>query len=494
MTSEDLQDIILCGETTTVQFKQNFTTQKKIADEMVAFANSRGGMIIFGVEDKTGNLCGLTYDELQTTSRELGNAANEQIRPTIYIETEVVKIEEKHFLVCHVKEGNNKPYKNLTGEIWVKQGSDKRRVTENSEILSLFQQSQKYNPDQEGIPDSSVNDIDTLALDRFFERTYQKRINEFTDTPETLLRNIHITDSKGQLTTAGALFFAQNPQQFRPVDVIKAVWFVGNSPLTTEYHSSKDIEGTMPEMFEQAMMWLKSCLQSKQDGQSVNSIGKLEIPEIVLEETLQNALVHRDLLKPAAIRLLVFDNRIEIINPGSLAGGLTIEEIKLGNSFARNPLLANFCSKTMTYRGLGFGVPRSLKEDVRVEFENDDSGNQFITRIWRTEKDVVTNTIEDKGDVAKDVIEELTVRQRNIYKRMVETGRTESIKGNEDVVRNVATNVVRNYVENAKTLSVYLNVNERTVQRDLAAMQAQGIIKHNGPTKAGYWEIKLFDK
>lgn len=62
------------------------------------------------------------------------------------------------------------------------------------------------------------------------------------------------------------------------------------------------------------------------------------------------------------------------------------------------------------------------------------------------------------------------------------------------VVRNVATNVVRNYVENAKTLSVYLNVNERTVQRDLAAMQAQGIIKHNGPTKAGYWEIKLFDK
>ena len=120
MTSEDLQDIILCGETTTVQFKQNFTTQKKIADEMVAFANSRGGMIIFGVEDKTGNLCGLTYDELQTTSRELGNAANEKIRPTIYIETEVVKIEEKHFLVCHVKEGNNKPYKWKT--CFLKQG------------------------------------------------------------------------------------------------------------------------------------------------------------------------------------------------------------------------------------------------------------------------------------------------------------------------------------------------------------------------------------
>ena len=202
MTSEELKDIVLCGETTTVQFKQTFTTQKKIADEMVAFANTHGGMILFGVEDKSGNLRGLSYDELQTISRELGNAANEQIRPTIFIETEVVKVDNMHFLICLVKEGNNKPYKNITGEIWVKQGADKRRVTENSEILSLFQQSQKYNPDQEGLPDSSAEDIDTLALDKFFERTYQKRINDFTDSPETILRNIHITDRKGQLTTA----------------------------------------------------------------------------------------------------------------------------------------------------------------------------------------------------------------------------------------------------------------------------------------------------
>ena len=78
MTAEELKDIALCGETTTIQFKQEFTGQKEIAKEMIAFANTRGGKIIFGIKDKTGELLGLSYDDIQSISRELGNTANEQ--------------------------------------------------------------------------------------------------------------------------------------------------------------------------------------------------------------------------------------------------------------------------------------------------------------------------------------------------------------------------------------------------------------------------------
>ena len=78
MTQEELKDIAHCGETTTIQFKEQFTGQKEIAKEMVAFANTLGGRIFFGVKDKTGELIGLSYDEIQTISRELGNAANER--------------------------------------------------------------------------------------------------------------------------------------------------------------------------------------------------------------------------------------------------------------------------------------------------------------------------------------------------------------------------------------------------------------------------------
>lgn len=113
MTQEEIKDIALCGETSTVQFKQEFTGQKEVAKEMIAFANSHGGRILFGIKDKTGELVGLSYDEIQQASRELGNAANEQVKPTIYIETEVVRVDDKHVLVCSIAEGRNKPYKNL---------------------------------------------------------------------------------------------------------------------------------------------------------------------------------------------------------------------------------------------------------------------------------------------------------------------------------------------------------------------------------------------
>lgn len=158
MTAETLKELCLCGETTKVQFKEEPVSQKEVAKEMIAFANTKGGVILFGVEDKTGIIKGLSYDQIQQTSRELGNAANEQVKPTIYIETEIVKIEGKHVLVCSVEEGRNKPYKNLQGEVWVKQGADKRRITENVEILGLFQTSGNYHPEEDAERGSSVDD------------------------------------------------------------------------------------------------------------------------------------------------------------------------------------------------------------------------------------------------------------------------------------------------------------------------------------------------
>ena len=103
MTSEDLRQIIKRGETSLVQFKEMFSTSAKIADEMIAFANSRGGVIIFGVKDKTGEIVGLSFEQVQELSREVGNIANDQVRPTIYIQTEVIEIDAKMVLVVHVQ-------------------------------------------------------------------------------------------------------------------------------------------------------------------------------------------------------------------------------------------------------------------------------------------------------------------------------------------------------------------------------------------------------
>lgn len=148
------------------------------------------------------------------------------------------------------------------------------------------------------------------------------------------------------------------------------------------------ITGTLPELFEKGMSFLKANLHNIQAGQGFNSIGKLEISEVALEEILQNALVHRDYTRNAPIRLLIFDNRVEIISPGCLPDGLTVGSIKLGSAVVRNPFIANFCAKTMPYRGLGSGIIRALQEEPNIKFINEPVGMQFIS---------VINRIADEG-------------------------------------------------------------------------------------------------
>ena len=150
--------------------------------------------MLLGVDDKTGEITGLTYEEIQQLSHVISILANDQIRPVIYVQTEVVRTQDKHVLIVHVHEGINKPYKDLTGQIWIKQGADKRRITENTEILALFQQSGQYFPELQGVANTSMKDIDTQALDRFSNRMYGKSIDEIGVPKEQLLRNPQIAE------------------------------------------------------------------------------------------------------------------------------------------------------------------------------------------------------------------------------------------------------------------------------------------------------------
>ena len=485
MTEKELKDICLCGETTRVQFKREFTTQKEVAKEMIAFANSRGDMILFGVEDKTGELVGLTYEQLQQTSRELGNAAQEQVRPTIYIETDVVKADDKHFLVCTIADGRNKPYKNLQGEIWVKQGADKRRITENAEILSLFQASGAYRPEEDAVKGTSLRDLEIVYLQEYFKKVYGREIEEFEQPLQSMLRSLGILSASGEVTRAGMLYFGKHPQMYERSFMVKAVAFVGNSIGDTAYIDSRDIGGTLPWMFRESMTFLKSVLRHRQNGQNFNSVGILEIPEVVLEELLQNALVHIDLLHSAAVRLLVFNDRIEIINPGCLYGGLQVEDIKLGVSRQRNPLMASLAAKTMVYRGLSSGIIRVMKEGVRVDFVNEESANQFRTIVWRTiQKDDSTIQKEDESTTQKSDItiqkDETTIQKSNstIQKDLTTTQKAvlDYFKNNPKANRDEAILAIEGMTEGG-------------IKFIIGRLQQLGLLKREGGRKNGTWVV-----
>ncbi|MDR1022204.1 MAG: ATP-binding protein [Prevotellaceae bacterium] len=122
MNALELLDIINSGETSRVQFKQEMDDDK-FAVEMIAMSNAKGGIILVGVEDKTGKITGLAYEQLQSYNNRLANVANE-VKPQIFIETEVVILNtdegEKRILIVTVSEGISKPYKDKNGAIWTK--------------------------------------------------------------------------------------------------------------------------------------------------------------------------------------------------------------------------------------------------------------------------------------------------------------------------------------------------------------------------------------
>lgn len=203
---------------------------------------------------------------------------------------------------------------------------------------------------------------------------------------ETLYKNLNILRD-GSLTLVGLLFFSKNPQQYRPAFCIKAVAYYGNDISGIDYRGSKDITGTMPEIYDEAMGFFKTYLKLIQENQDFNSIGKLEISQIAIEELLQNAITHRDYSKNAPIKIFIFDNRVEIISPGALPNSLSIENIIMGNSVVRNNLIVSFAARLMKYRGIGSGIRRVLKEEPNIELINDTEGEEFKVIIPRVVED-----------------------------------------------------------------------------------------------------------
>ena len=484
MTDKELKEVCLCGETTRVQFKREFTTQKEMAKEMIAFANTHGGTILFGVEDKTGSLIGITYEQLQYTSRELGNTAQEHVRPTIYIETEVVKADEKHFLVCSIAEGRNKPYKNLQGEIWVKQGADKRRITENAEILALFQSSGMYRPEEDTIKGTSMADLEMVYLKDYFKTVYNRNMEDFGQPVESMLRSLGILAANGNVTRAGMMFFGKNPAEHERSFMVKAVAFDGTTIGDTSYIDSRDISGTIPWMFRESMTFLKSVLRHQQQGQNFNKVGILEISEVVLEELLQNAFVHIDLLHAAAIRLLVFTDRVEIINPGCLFGGLQVEDIKLGVSRQRNPLMATLASKTMIYRGLGSGIIRVMKEGVKVEFVNEESANQFKTIIWRTTQKS-GKKFRKEGEEFRKENESTTQKSGKEFLKEDKEFRKEFLKAKE-IIHSM---ILAKPETTTGDMAIKIGVSDRQVRKYIKKLIDLGFLKREGGRKHGHWIV-----
>ncbi len=381
LTPQQLATILAQGEDSQHQFKRNFTNVDALAAELVAFANVGGGYLLIGVDDN-GSVSGLSREEIARLNQLLSNASSQHVRPPVHPITQNMSLEKGMIMVVHVPEGLNKPYMDNQARIWVKAGADKRHVTAREEIQRMFQASGLVYAEETLIPDSNNKDLHELLLGNYIQTRYQKTLDELGLSLGQIIRSLKL-GSDDQLNLAGLLLFGKNPQQFRPAFMVKAVYIEGTDIAGQHYRDSEDIEGPLLNQYERSLSFITRNLHRLQAGQGVNSLGKLEIPEITLQEVLVNALIHRDYFISAPIRILMFTDRVEIISPGHLPNHLTVEHIRFGLSNMRNPIIASHATRQMPYRGLGSGIPRALENYAALQLIDDRAGNQFKVIMQR---------------------------------------------------------------------------------------------------------------
>jgi len=383
MKALEILELISKGESSTVQFKDRLPHQDSLVQEMVAFSNTKGGVLIIGVNDKTGSLNGLSFDEIQTINRQLVNVASQSVFPSITITTETVNVEGSNLIVVGIKEGFSKPYKDRLGSIYMKNGSDKRRVTSNDEISRLLQSSKAMFADEMIIQGTTTADVNLEYYKVFIQKKYNKTFDDLGIELRQTLENLNLMN-EGQLTLAGLLFFCNNRQKYRPQFSIQCV-SVDSTTITgntfTDYEAP--FEGTMKEVFDKTISFIGRNLKKIPTGETFNSHTAWEIPYEVFEELIVNSLVHRDYFISSTIKVFIFTDRVEIISPGKLPNSLTINNILSGISIAKNPILQNIAQHTLPYKGLGTGIMRAVSLYPYITFINDPDKEQFCAVIKR---------------------------------------------------------------------------------------------------------------
>ena len=430
---DDILKQINAGEVSGVQFKERILDKYDIACELVAFSNSHGGKLVVGIKDKTGETNALSYSEVQETTNLLSDIASENVVPSILIKIDTVEVEDGNLVVATVKEGLNKPYHDNKGIVWVKNGADKRKVFDNAELAEMMTDCGSFAPDEAGVRDATVNDLDATTIKQFlgnrFERVLEKKgltgdaYNEASldmicsaiakgHDCEKILRNLRFIRPDGTLTVAAMLLFGKYTQRWMPMMTAKCICFAGNSVGSKVFRdkvNDADMEGNLLHQYDTIMDFFTRNLHNVQVGEEFNSMGKLEIPYTSLVEFTVNSLVHRSLNMKAPVRIFIFDNRVEIHSPGALPNGLTIDDIKAGTSMPRNMFLFNNAIYLLPYTGVGSGITRALDEDINVTFTNNAKAQEFVITVWRGESNQVEgesnqvgNQVEEKSNQVED--------------------------------------------------------------------------------------------
>jgi ATP-dependent DNA helicase RecG len=449
----EIKSIIASGEGYNAEFKVSIPSKiKEITEEVCAFANASGGVVLIGVDD-ANTIKGITIDNAKRSA--IQNSINE-ISPVLKCDFNIVEVDGKDIAVIEVPSGQNKPYV-LSGAIYVRQGPNSQKLTTVEEMRDFFQQADKiYFDDAICIDANMQNDIIKENIDTF--RIHAGLVNATPD--EQLFTNLKLIANDGHLKNGAVLFFGSNPEKFFEKAVIRCVAFEGTDKRYIV--DDKVMTGTLYQQYQKSMIWLKSKLDVRYDieGEGGKPRKELwEIPETAFKEIIINSLAHRDYYdKGARITIEVFDDRVEISNPGGLVSAVPKSEFGK-RSASRNPLIFGLFERMRLVEQIGSG----------------------ITRI----RDVMNDEGLTPPEFNIDGMFTVTLRRPFDFEKWVEKWVEKLTENRVKILREVHNNhkVTKKELEQAVSISASAIDNNIDVLKDL------GLLSREGSDKGGYWKI-----
>lgn len=409
MTKTRLLEIIAGGENLEVEFKRDDVRPKSLAKEMAALLNHRGGRILLGVED-SGEISGMARDH-QSAEEWVMNISRENISPSVApIFSSIIVSNDKRVGIIELRTNRfDKPYKARIQNLWtsyVRVGSTSRKASPQEEIR-LYDLSGMVKYEKKPVPDMGLKSLDLNRISNYFSTVLGRqppKLEEIHEWQQILLNSdllVEIDDDLVLASVAGLLLFGKNPNRRLHQAGVMAVAF---PDIEKDYNTIDEerIRGPLVSLFaedrsvveggviDRSVDFIKRNMGGNAWLEGAQRFVKKAYPLDAVREAIVNAVVHRDYTREGTdIEISLYKDRLEVISPGGLYNGVTIEKIKQGIvRETRNGLLKEILRDYRYVDHFGMGIRnriiKSMKEHNGTEPDLIDADDRFTVRLWKS--------------------------------------------------------------------------------------------------------------
>ncbi|MBM4084754.1 MAG: hypothetical protein FJ272_08195 [Planctomycetes bacterium] len=390
LSEADIEKAVRLGEDATVEFKDVARSSFRadaddLAKAIASLANTRGGHVILGISDD-GTPTGVgTLKQADALMRQVSQACQDRIRPALSCVTAKVEFRKVPLIVVEVAAFSPDRPHLVDGLCYIRDANQSRKATREEQIRIL--QSADYHFDEQPVEGAKLEDLDLLAVQAFLsaEQSTPPPDGELQRYLRALKALDEALDDSARPTVSGILFFGKEPNRWLPDARISAVRFKGNE-MSGEFLDRKEITSRFPDQMNAAIAFLATHVLAPARVEGFDRVEK-GIPAEVLREALVNAMIHRDYRVSSQVRLFVFDDRVEFINPGVLLNQLTLDNIRTGGiSQRRNPVICSLSARLGRRELYGMGIPvmiRMMRERGLPEPDFSEEGSHFRVVLRR---------------------------------------------------------------------------------------------------------------